>query len=290
MIFIFNFRFLVAMALPLFIYFTDQSDLLVFSLIILYPAVDFTVFYSAIGSGIIIYIGLRYSIKRFINLLVNGFFCTFICFYSFLVLFISGYLMTIFNLYYLVNFIINPGNYLGSDVFHFVTHDLDNLYCAFLLIHVKPRLIINDVYNFNIKLISSYSNPSHFNSINETSNPILNKDLSKIIGGGYLSYKNIDSIGFINDLLENKKLLIKKISNYLATLEIDKTYTILPVIRWINDDTGLSNSITVSESLKINKLVDKELLANIFYKDMLKSAYKYNVINNNSEFMLMNRV
>jgi len=121
-------------------------------------------------------------------------------------------------------------------------------------------------------------------------NSSMNKDLTKIIGGGYTSYKNIEPIGFINDLLNNKKLLIKKISNYLATLEIDKTYTILPIIRWINDDTGLSNSITVSESLKINKLVDKELLANIIYKDLLKSAYKYNVINNNSEFMLMNRV
>jgi len=120
-------------------------------------------------------------------------------------------------------------------------------------------------------------------------NSSMNNDLSKIIGGGYLSYKNIESIGFVIDLLDNKPDLIKKLDKYLDILDINKTYTVLPVIRWINDDTGLSNSITVYESLKINKFVNKNLLAEKFSDAMRKALYRYNVIQNNSEFILMYR-
>ena len=287
MIKLINFIIIVAKALPLKKYFTDQNDLYVFSLINSIPAV-FSVLYSAIGSGFKLYIGLRFSIKWFINLLLNGLFCTFISFYSLLVLFISDYFMTIFNLYYLVNFIIHPDNYLGSDVFHYVIHDLDNFYCALLLFNVKPSLIINDVFNLNMKLISSVAHNHDLNSLNDNSK--LNKDLRKIIGGGYTSYKNIISIGYINELLNNKQLLINRISNYLDSLETDNTYTLLPVIRWINDDTGLSNSITVSESLKINKFVDNLLLAKKIADAMRKAFFRYKVNQSNSELILMNRV
>jgi len=139
-----------------------------------------------------------------------------------------------------------------------------------------------------MKLISSVAHNPVLNSLNDNSK--LNKDLKKIIGGGYLSYKNIESLGFVNDLLENRPLLIKKLERYLENLENNKTFTLLPVIRWINPETGLSNSITVSESLKITKFVDNLLLAENIYKAMIKSVYKYNVIQNNSEIVLMNRV
>ena len=286
MIKLFIFIILVATALPLFIYVTDQSDLLVFSLIILYPAVDFTVFYSAIGSGIIIYIGLRSSIKKLVNLIVNGLFCSFIVFT--LLVFNSPYLLTLFNLYFLV--IFNPVNYLGSELYFY--GDFNYFYLAFPLtfIKLKPFNIVNDIYNSNIKLISSISKNMDLIYKQENSKTKLNKDLRKIIGGGYLSYKNIESIGFVNDLLENKPIFIKKLENYLDNLETNKTYTLLPVIRWINDETGFSNSITVSNSLKINKFVDKVLLAENISKSMRKSLHKYNLIQNNSEIVLMNRV
>ena len=286
MIKLFIFIILVATALPLFIYVTDQSDLLVFSLIILYPAVDFTVFYSAIGSGIIIYIGLRSSIKKLVNLIVNGLFCSFIVFT--LLVFNSPYLLTLFNLYFLV--IFNPVNYLGSELYFY--GDFNSFYLAFPLtfIKLKPFNIVNDIYNSNIKLMSSISKNMDLIYKQENSKTKLNKDLRKIIGGGYLSYNNIESIGFVNDLLDNKPIFIKKLDKYLDNLETNKTYTLLPVIRWINDDTGFSNSITVSNSLKIHKFVDKVLLAENISKSMRKSLHKYNLIQNNSEIVLMNRV
>jgi len=139
-----------------------------------------------------------------------------------------------------------------------------------------------------MKLISSVAQNPDLNSLNDNSK--LNKDLRKIIGGGYTSYKNIISIGYINELLNNKQLLINRISNYLDSLETDNTYTLLPVIRWINDDTGLSNSITVSESLKINKFVDNLLLAKKIADAMRKAFFRYKVNQSNSELILMNRV
>jgi len=139
-----------------------------------------------------------------------------------------------------------------------------------------------------MKLISSVAQNPELNSLNDNSK--LNKDLRKIIGGGYTSYKNIISIGYINELLNNKQLLINRISNYLDSLETDNTYTLLPVIRWINDDTGLSNSITVSESLKINKFVDNLLLAKKIADAMRKAFFRYKVNQSNSELILMNRV
>jgi len=139
-----------------------------------------------------------------------------------------------------------------------------------------------------MKLISSVAHNPDLNSLNDNSK--LNKDLRKIIGGGYTSYKNIISIGYINELLNNKQLLINRISNYLDSLETDNTYTLLPVIRWINDDTGLSNSITVSESLKINKFVDNLLLAKKIADAMRKAFFRYKVNQSNSELILMNRV
>jgi len=139
-----------------------------------------------------------------------------------------------------------------------------------------------------MKLISSVAHNPELNSLNDNSK--LNKDLRKIIGGGYTSYKNIISIGYINELLNNKQLLINRISNYLDSLETDNTYTLLPVIRWINDDTGLSNSITVSESLKINKFVDNLLLAKKIADAMRKAFFRYKVNQSNSELILMNRV
>jgi len=286
MIKLFIFIILVATALPLFIIFTDHTDLLVFSLIILYPAVDFTVFYSAIGSGIIIYIGLRSSIKKLVNLIVNGLFCSFIVFT--LLVFNSPYLLTLFNLYFLE--IFNPVNYLGSELYFYGDFNYFYLAIPLICIKLKPFNIVNDIYNSKIKLISSISKNMDLIYKQENSKTKLNNDLRKIIHGGYLSYKNIESIGFVNDLLENKPIFIKKLENYLDNLETNKTYTLLPVIRWINDETGFSNSITVSNSLKINKFVDKVLLAENISKSMRKSLHKYNLIQNNSEIVLMNRV
>jgi len=280
---------IVAKALPLTLNFTDHTDLFVFSLINCIPAV-FSVLYSAIGSGFKLYIGLRFSMEKIFNCKIITFFCRFVA--SFVLFFVVGYLMIIFNLYYLENFMINPFNYSGFDVFIDVTPHLDifNHPLCLFIIPLKLYHKLPDYYNYNIKSFSNFSHNSDINSNLDFSKINLNKDLRKIIGGGYLSYNNIESIGFVNDLLDNKPLLIKNLEKYLDNLETNKTYTLLPVIRWMNDDTGFSNSITVSNSLKIHKFVDKVLLAENISKSMRKSLHKYNLIQNNSEIVLMNRV
>jgi len=231
MIIIFIFIILVATALPLFIVHTDQSDLLVFSLINLLSAVHLTVFYSAIGSGFKLYIGLRFSMEKIFNCKIITFFCRFVA--SFVLFFVVGYLMIIFNLYYLENFMINPFNYSGFDVFIDVTPHLDifkHPLCLFI-IPLKFYHKFPDYYNSNIKSFSNFSHNSDINSNLDISKINLNKDLRKIIGGGYTSYKNVTSLGFVIDLLENRPIMLNNLLKYLSNLDINKTYTLLPVIR-----------------------------------------------------------
>ena len=244
----------------------------------IYTALD-----SVIGYGIGIYSGLFLSGIRDFNL-YN---------FSFIVLqdlsvFVVHFLLMLFNLYYLDSFIFNPLNYLGFDLGIFVFGDLDIVtYPHYLTL--LPIFAVNNFKNiYNLKFMSTKT--VNYDLDSKFENSSMNNDLSKIIGGGYLSYKNIESIGFVNDLLDNKPIFIKKLDKYLDNLETNKTYTLLPVIRWINDDTGFSNSITVSNSLKIHKFVDKVLLAENISKSMRKSLHKYNLIQNNSEIVLMNRV
>jgi len=55
-------------------------------------------------------------------------------------------------------------------------------------------------------------------------------------------------------------------------------------------DIELSNSITLFDSIEITKFVDNELLAEKLYEAMVKSFYKYNVNQSNSELVLISRV
>jgi len=287
MIFI-SFLFLVAMALPLLLKIVTlnlKKEIIGISPIILLDATVciYTALDSVIGYGIGIYSGLFLSGIRDFNL-YN---------FSFIVLqdlsvFVVHFLLMLFNLYYLDSFIFNPLNYLGFDLGIFVFGDLDIVtYPHYLTL--LPIFAVNNFKNiYNLKFMSTKT--VNYDLDSKFENSSMNNDLSKIIGGGYLSYKNIESIGFVNDLLDNKPIFIKKLDKYLDNLETNKTYTLLPVIRWINDDTGFSNSITVSNSLKIHKFVDKVLLAENISKSMRKSLHKYNLIQNNSEIVLMNRV
>ena len=73
---------------------------------------------------------------------------------------------------------------------------------------------------------------NRFNYSNSAiSKPNLNTELRKVIGGGFLSYKNVVSLGYLNELLDNNSLFLNNLFNYLSNLENNKTYTLLPVIR-----------------------------------------------------------
>jgi len=223
MIKLINFIIIVAKALPLTLNFTDQIDLFVFSLINYIPEVTHTFLYSVIGSGFKLYIGLRYSIER----AFMPFFCSIIVFYLFV--FAAPYLLMLFNLYFLMFF--NTDNYLGSELYFYGDFNIFSLAIPLIFIKLKPFNIVNDIYNSNIKLMSSISNNMDLIYKQENSKTKLNNDLRKIIGGGYTSYKNVSSLGFVIDLLENRPIMLNNLLKYLSNLDINKTYTLLPVIR-----------------------------------------------------------
>jgi len=118
----------------------------------------------------------------------------------------------------------------------------------------------------------------------------LNKELTKFIGGGYMSYKNVVTLGYLIELIDNKPLFVNKLINYLANLDDNKTYTLLPVIRWIDEDTGLTQSISITESIKLTKFVDIDLIYEKINDYIIKAMYRYQVNNSNIELVLMNRV
>jgi len=137
--------------------------------------------------------------------------------------------MMLFNLYYLDNFTINPYNYLGFEIVSDVTAHFDIFIYPVCLFIFPVKLVNNDLMYSKVKLFSTVSDNSEINYKEDKMK--LNKDLRKIIGGGYTSYKNVSSLGFVIDLLENRPIMLNNLLNYLSNLDINKTYTLLPVIR-----------------------------------------------------------
>jgi len=117
---------------------------------------------------------------------------------------------------------------LGFDFIFYLSHDILYINMA-LLIPCTPFLSPSSRLSLNLNHALTVNYSKNYNS--EISNPKLNKDLYKIIGGGFMSYKNVDTLGNLNELLDNYPLLNKNIENYLANLEDNKTYTLLPVVR-----------------------------------------------------------
>jgi len=68
------------------------------------------------------------------------------------------------------------------------------------------------------------------------------------------------SIGNVEELSENETLLINNLKPFMATLEDTKTYTVLSVIRWINDK-GETQGLTLGTAFKITSRNSIRLLA-----------------------------
>ena len=210
-----------------------------------------------------------------------------------LVLF-SCYCLNSYHLDLGENILINPLNSFGLEIFNLLMYDALNVNYA-LLFPIGPFMKFNNLrkdnyFNSYLKLIRYSSFNHHIKDNSDIYKKILNKDLKNMIGSGYYAYKNIFSLGYLIELIDNKTLFVNKLRIYLENLDDNKTYSLLPVIRWIDHDSGVSRSITINDSIKITKLVDINILLENLYNSMIKSLYKYDVNNSNSEFVLMNRV
>ena len=287
MIFISFLFFVVGEPLAFLINSTDHMDLVTISPIILLDAAVcfYTCLYSVIGSGIGIYSGLFVYGIRSLRLYVSTSIFTFICLILFVVYYILYYLRLNFHQDYMENICINPFYFLGFDLISLMYLDISSFYVALLF----PISYSND-YSMNFISVRNFSiNKVIFQNKKRSVNN-LNNDLDKFIGGGYTSYKNVISLGFLIELLENKPIFVNKLRNYLENLDDQKTYTFLPVFRWIDDITGFSRSITIADSMKLNKFVDIDLLADKLSDYIIKALYRYDVNNYNTELILMNRV
>ena len=280
------------MALPFFIFVTAHIELFRISLIISVPGVFFTFYIQTIGSWLGIYIGLFFNSfrDRFLKFFVKWFIDIWIIFPYLFLSFIFPYFLVFFVLYYWEKLAFNPINYFDFDLLKFIPEDLDIFNSALLFNFLPLNSIVRDYNCYNLYWRRKFS-INHVNlDIHENYNQKMNKDLSKFIGGGYTSYKNVNSLGFLIELLENKNIFVNNLTNYLENLEDNKTYTLLPVVRWIDDVTGLTRSISISESFKVTKFVDIDLIYEKLNDYIIKALYRYDLINSNIELVLMNRV
>ena len=123
------------------------------------------------------------------------------------------------------------------------------------------------------------------------------KDFKKAYGGGYLGYTHIYNFGNIiqftsysNDLeFETCKAnLESKLKDYVYVIPETETFSILPVLRWHLSE-GEFRSLTISDSIKINKNINIYKLAETIIYDIKNIFYKYNLIQGDLELYIMGR-
>ena len=192
------------------------------------------------------------------------------------------------------NTFINPLNSFGLENSKLLMYEAVNINYALLfpfLPFMKTNILRKEnIFNSYLKLIRHNSVLPNSNYNSDISNKILKKDLKNMIGSGYFAYKNIFSVGYVIELIDNKTFFMNKLRLYLENFDDQKTYSVLPVIRWIDDISGVSRSITINESMKITKFVDINILLENLSDSIINSMYRYEVNNCNSELVLMNRV
>jgi len=133
------------------------------------------------------------------------------------------------------NTFINPLNSFGLENSNLLMYEALNINYA-LLLPIGPFMKFNNLrkdnyFNSYLKLIRYSSFNHHIKDNSDIYNKILNKDLKNMIGSGYYAYKNIFSLGYLIELIDNKTLFVNKLTIYLENLDDNKTYSLLPVIR-----------------------------------------------------------
>jgi len=133
------------------------------------------------------------------------------------------------------NFMINSFNFIALDIVYWVTGDFDififPLFSLLIPVKLKNDYRLYNSYFFDLNMTRKFSvyYTKLYNS--NISNKILKKDLKKTTGTGYYAYNNIYSLGYLIELIDNKNFFVNNLSKYLETLEDQKTYSVLPVIR-----------------------------------------------------------
>jgi hypothetical protein len=113
--------------------------------------------------------------------------------------------------------------------------------------------------------------------------------IKKLFGAtGYLSYKGFIALGYVDSLLENDSLLVNNLIPFLSSLKEDKVYTVLSVIRWINEN-GETQGLTMENSTKITCKNSPVILACRLHLDLNSVFTKYTLEVSDCELVLMYR-
>lgn len=88
--------------------------------------------------------------------------------------------------------------------------------------------------------------------------------------------------------LENMDNLISKLKEYVIGIPENVTFSILPVLRW-ESSKGSSNSRSISDSIKVIRNINLNLLAEKLMSDIKDNILEYNLRDENSELFIMGR-
>jgi len=80
-----------------------------------------------------------------------------------------------------------------------------------------------------------------------------------------------------------------KLQEYLNKLSDKLTYSLLVVIRWINVETGYTDGITTSDSLKITKEVSPNILGQKLRLNIISGITRYGLDESDCELILMRK-
>lgn len=161
-----------------------------------------------------------------------------------------------------------------------------------------PDINENDIENENDNdILSNNEMDSEFDKVSMLSNSSIfvesniekYKNIAKMVSGGYKSYlNNIISLGLLEEC-ENIEYLMKRVNDFLLSLEEGKTYSMLLVIRYYDFDSGDNKGITTSSSIQISKGISAELLCDRILIEISSSKLKYSFGDEGSELILVCR-
>jgi hypothetical protein len=122
------------------------------------------------------------------------------------------------------------------------------------------------------------------------------REFKKIYGGGVLGYSDIYSFGNStqftglagSEYLDYTLNLENKLKEYLNEIPESVVYSVIPVLRW-QYTTGEYKSLSISNSIKITRDTNRNLLAKRIIFDITNTLFLYDLQGLDIELLIMGR-
>lgn len=123
----------------------------------------------------------------------------------------------------------------------------------------------------------------------------LDKELNRVkrlqtnLTSGYLGYDLLYDLGPINEIDDRNDVIFKdKLRDILSKLSDVKSYTLLVVIKYLND-FGDTSGYTIGNSYKVNKFTHIDLLSQRMMSDYNLTKLKYNLEEEDGDLIIMGK-